>query len=93
MKNVDTRDEEIIRYILGEMSEQEQTAIEVRYFEDRPFLADVQSVRDDLVDAYVRSELPASRRRRLEQRMKEIPSLRKRVDFARTLLSADSAPG
>ena len=94
MRNGKTQDDQIVRYILGEMSGEEQDAIEARYFDDDAFLKNVQSARDDLVDAYVRGKLPARRRRNLERRMKENPALRSRVAFAETLLRAvDGARG
>ncbi len=75
----------VIRYILGELTENEQTQVEEKYFADEEFLQEVRAARDDLVDAYVRGKLSEADRLRFEKRMNEVPSLRAKVEFAEVL--------
>ncbi len=79
-------DQMIYRYLLGELTEQEQTRVEKRYFKDPDFLKKVQSARDDLVDAYVSNQMPSPQRRSFERQLEENPALRSRVEFAKVLL-------
>lgn len=78
-------DKLIARYLLGELSEEQQIEIEDRAFSDPEFVAQITAVEDDLIDEYVRREMPESQRRQFETRFLASESRRKRVEFARAM--------
>ena len=51
----------IARYLLGELSDEQQIEIEDRAFADKSYLASITAVENDLIDEYVRNELSACR--------------------------------
>jgi hypothetical protein len=73
------------RYLLGELTEEQQVEIEDRAFTDHEFMAGITSVENDLIDEYVRDQMSQSHRRRFESRFLASESRRKRVEFARAL--------
>ncbi len=75
----------ITQYLLGELPEEQQIEIEDRAFSDKEFLASITAVENDLIDEYVREELPETARRRFETRFLASEGRRKRVEFARAL--------
>ena len=75
----------IARYLLGELSEEQQVAIEDRAFADQKYLASITSVENDLIDEYVRNELSPAERQRFEKQFLASAERRKRVEFARAL--------
>jgi len=75
----------IARYLLGELSEEQQVEIEDRAFEDKDYLASITAVENDLIDEYVRNELSGAERQRFEKQFLASAERRKRVEFARAL--------
>ena len=75
----------IARYLLGDLPEDEQVAIEDRAFADNDYLALVTAVENDLIDEYVRNELSGAERQRFEKQFLASAERRKRVEFARAL--------
>jgi type II secretory pathway pseudopilin PulG len=73
------------RYLLGELSEQEQAALEKRYFSDPQVFNEVLRAESELGDAYARGQLSAEMRERFEHSYLKHPSRRQRVEFARAL--------
>ncbi|HEY6230232.1 MAG TPA: hypothetical protein VIW64_03115, partial [Pyrinomonadaceae bacterium] len=57
----------IARYLLGDLPEEQQVAIEDRAFADNDYLALVTSVENDLIDEYVRQELSPTERQQFER--------------------------
>lgn len=84
-QNLD-KDELMSRYLLGDLSEAEQTTLEDEYFADDEIFGQMLAVEDDLIDAYVHGELPAAEREQFERRFLTTPQRRARVEFARCLL-------
>ena len=81
------------RYLLGELTEAEQSALEETYFNDAQVFAEVASEENTLVDDYVRGRLAPETRRRFETVYLSRPERRARVEFAEALLSrADASP-
>src|SRR6185503_13780299 len=78
-------EELIARYLLGELTEEQQVEIEDRAFSDKESLATITEVENDLIDEYVRGELSAAERQRFESRFLASAERRKRVEFARAL--------
>jgi hypothetical protein len=56
----------IERYLLGELSPDEQAELETRYFGDPELLDRIEAAEDELIDDYVREELVPARRLRFE---------------------------
>ena len=82
----DLKSEKLLaQYLLGELPEEQQVEIEDRAFSDQEFMASITSVENDLIDEYVRNEMPAADRRRFESRFLASESRRKRVEFAKAL--------
>ncbi len=73
------------RYLLGELSEQEQAAFEKKYYIDAKVFNEVLKVESELVDAYARGELSAEMRERFENSYLKHQARRQRVEFAKTL--------
>jgi len=85
-------DEQLTRYLLGELPEEESAALEEEYFADDACFERLLALDDELVDDYVRGALPPSRRAQLERRLRETGQWG-RVQFARAVsqrLGADS---
>ena len=85
----------IARYLLGELSEEQQVEIEDCAFADQAYLASITAVENDLIDEYVRNELSGAERQRFETRFLASAERRKRVEFARALagvMSEEAVP-
>jgi hypothetical protein len=75
----------IIRYLLGELSAEEQSLLEERYFSDPDFLELVLATEDELVDAYVQDRLAQDQRRRFESYFLSSADGREKVELARIM--------
>ncbi|MEK6286537.1 MAG: hypothetical protein AABO57_12415 [Acidobacteriota bacterium] len=82
MKQADDNDELLVQYLLGELGEEGQEAVEKRYISDPEFYEQLLVVEDDLIDAYTRGELRQSRRKNFENHFLCSPDRRARVGFA-----------
>ena len=80
----------IARYLLGELSEEQQIEIEDRAFADKEYFASITEVENDLIDEYVRHELSDSDRRKFESRFLASAERRKRVEFAKAFARVPS---
>lgn len=78
-------DELIARYLLGDLPEEQQVAIEDRAFSDAEYRQNITAVENDLIDEYVRRQLSSEQRRQFEQRFLASADRRKRIEFARAL--------
>ncbi|MGI8732317.1 MAG: hypothetical protein ACR2LM_03320 [Pyrinomonadaceae bacterium] len=76
------------RYLLGELSEQEQTQLEEQYFEDDALFERFLAVKDDLVDAYARGQLSPEKRQHFEAHFLATKRRRQRIEDARQLIGA-----
>lgn len=72
-------------YLLGELSEEQRTRIELEYLKRPDALEQLAAVEHELIDAYVGDELPADRRRRFEAVLLPSAAIQRRVAFARQL--------
>ncbi len=79
------------RYLLGELSEQEQTQLEEAYFADDARFERFLAVKDDLIDAYARGNLTREKRERFEQHFLDSEPRRRHVDEAKEFIRAVSA--
>src|SRR5918912_675057 len=82
---MDELEQIMTRYLLGELSESEQIALEEKFFTDPQAFNQVLQVESKLVDAYARGQLSNEMRERFEQSYLKHPSRRARVKFASAL--------
>src|SRR5215510_12054606 len=75
----------IARYLLGDLTEEQQVEVEDRAFADKEYLALVTAVENDLIDEYVRHELSEMDQQKFESRFLASADRRKRVEFAKAL--------
>src|SRR5215831_6094808 len=91
---MDYSDDNMLRYLFGELSETERTEIEREYFNDGAVLSRLVQVEEDLIDDYARDRLTLDLRRRFERAYNSQPGRRERVKFAEALTAkADQAEG
>ncbi|MDQ4121216.1 MAG: hypothetical protein M3209_07205 [Acidobacteriota bacterium] len=74
-----------VKFLLGKLSEEEQTRIEEDYFQNNALFEDIQIAENDLIDAYVGGNLSTEDQQRFENRLLLNPQQRQRVEFAKTL--------
>src|SRR6185436_10899777 len=79
------------RYLLGEASEEERSAIEREYFEDRERLDAIAAIEDDLIEDYLEGQLPSDERRHFERVYLAAPHHRQRVETIRRVMAASSS--
>src|ERR1051325_4903356 len=85
IQEVDNR-QTLIRYILGDVSEDEQERIEESFADENSF-NEYLVVEEDLVDAYIREELSSQEREKFEVNyLGPSPERRERVAIARAIL-------
>src|SRR5689334_9047885 len=75
----------LVRYLLGDLNEEEQVEVEERAFQDQRCLRSIEAAESDLIDAYVRGELSERERRQFERRFFASAERRRKVEFARAL--------
>jgi hypothetical protein len=81
-----TNQEQIIqRYLLGELPEVEQAALEEAYFNDRRLFDQMVQAENELVDKYARGLLSPATRESFEKHYLAHPKRRERANFARAL--------
>jgi anti-sigma factor RsiW len=85
MKVDSTSEAILIRYLLGDLPEEQQVEIEERAFRDQGYLKTMQAVETDLIDEYVRDGLPERDRIRFEARFLASEERRRKVGFAKAL--------
>lgn len=84
------REKLIAQYLLGGLPEEQQVEIEDRAFQDQEYLASITAVENDLIDEYVRDEMPETVRQNFENRFLASAERRKRVEFAKALTQITS---
>jgi ChrR Cupin-like domain len=75
----------LVKYLLGDATEDEQILVEDRALADTRYRAELEAAEADLIDAYVRGELARSERHAFELRFLMSPHRRSKVEFARAL--------
>jgi hypothetical protein len=84
-------EELIVQYLLGELPEKQQVEIEDLAFQDELYLQNILAVENDLIDEYVRGEIPPNKRQRFESHFLASAERRSKVAFARALsIAAES---
>lgn len=77
----------LIRYLLGQLSEEEQQQIERRAFDNDEFYRRLLEVEDDLRCAYAQGTLPLEQKELFEKRFLIFADERKRVALARDMIA------
>ena len=90
VRNAHLNEELIVRYLLGELPEAQQVEIEDSAFQNQQHLQDILAVESDLIDAYVRCEIPLRDREQCERHFLLPPERRRKVEFARALAAVIS---
>jgi hypothetical protein len=85
MERIYSQEDLIRRYLLGELSEAEQTALEDEYFIDPSEYDRLCKAEDELLDAAARGALSEADRERFERSYLTNPRRRRHVMFARAL--------
>jgi hypothetical protein len=88
MQRTTEQDALMARYLLGDLPETEQMAVEQEYFADPEKFEEVWAAENDLVDRYVRGRLSRGERELFERNYLQSPKHRERVALARKLLEA-----
>ncbi len=91
MEQIHDYEDACARYLLGELSEQEQTELEEAYFADDSLFERFLAVKDDLIDAYARGDLTGPSRERFEQHFLASEPRQQRVEEARGFIRAVTA--
>lgn len=81
----------IRRYLLGDVTAEEQREIEQRLFSDEHSLAQANRIENELIDEYVSGELTGESKSQFERHFMNAPDRRESVVFARALNSYVSA--
>jgi hypothetical protein len=76
----------LIRYLLGSLSAEESERLDELSIVDDEFAWRLKAVENDLVDAFLRNELPGETLERFRSMYLSSPGRQERVEFARTLL-------
>jgi len=91
---INQSDNFIRRYLLGELTEADQAALERELPMDRGKFDQVWAVENELIDSYVRGELSRADRKRFESHDLASPLHRERVEIAASFLAdIDQAVG
>jgi hypothetical protein len=83
----DADDRQLSDYLLGRLRPEEESAVEERYLADAAFHDQLRAVERDLIDQYVRGELPDAEA--FSQRCLSSPARQARVEFARALMQSN----
>lgn len=83
---------EIRRFLLGEMAGDERTAFEAGFLADQDQFESVKVVEDELIEAYVRGQLDAATNEKFERRFLTTAKRRERVAFTRAMLEKLAPP-
>ena len=79
------QDDQIRRYLLGDLPEPEEREIEIAYFRDPDLLARLELARDDLADDYAAMRLSPADREKFERRILATAEGVEQVAIARAL--------
>jgi hypothetical protein len=75
----------LVKYLLGNLPDEEQARVEDRAFSDPAYLAALDAAEADLIDAYVQGHMPQADRLSFEHRFLTSARRRDKVDFATAL--------
>jgi hypothetical protein len=79
-------DQTIIRYLLNELSAEDQARFEEAYLSDQGLFEQVQALEEELIENYVKGDLSGQERRRFERHYLASDQRRARIEAARELV-------
>ena len=84
----------LVKYLLGRLTEEEQVQVEDRAFADRDYMSALDAAEADLIDSFVRGDLPEADRLAFQSRFLVSPQRRRKVEFAMALarVTEEAAP-
>src|SRR5262245_414911 len=82
---------ELREFLLGEVSEEQRSALEERFLADDEFSAELGAAEDELIETYLRNELSADDRREFETTFLAQPRRRERVLMMKGVIAAATA--
>jgi hypothetical protein len=86
MKEDFLNDNLIERYLLGELSDQEQTELEGLLLNNESYRNQITAIEKELIDEYVRGELPPTKLRNFQQHFLVPESRRRQVQFSNAFM-------
>jgi anti-sigma factor RsiW len=84
---MDESEQNMTRYLLGELSESERASLEEKFFADPQVFDQVLKAESELLDNYVRGRLSGDARAQFERSYLADPRRRERVKFAEALVT------
>jgi hypothetical protein len=87
------QEELMVRYLLGELPDEERSWIEEKFFIDNEFFEQLLSVEGALVDEYVRGELSPHEHERFEKAFLSSPQQQSEIEIAREVINSLFEPG
>jgi hypothetical protein len=90
MNQISGSDQTIIRYLLNELSEEDQARFEEAYLSDGGLFEQVRALEDELIENYVKGDLSGRERRRFERHYLASDQRRARIEAARELVQVCS---
>jgi cell division protein FtsB len=82
MENRFYNEESLVRYLLGQLSEEEQMRIEEKYFDDQEWFAQLEVIESELIDSYIRHQLSEKDCQSFENFFSQLPERRRKIAFA-----------
>jgi hypothetical protein len=76
----------LARYLLGELSAGDRQRLEKEFLADDEVWETLSAVENDLIDSYVRGDLPEEKKWQFEQHFLDTPEKRERLEMARLLM-------
>lgn len=87
MNDKTASDDLLVRYLLGQLSEDEQSRVEERFINDSEYYEQLLLVEDELRCAYAKGTLARAEREQFEKRFLIFPDECKKVELAKAMIS------
>jgi len=85
MMDVQEVDQKLERYLLGELSANEQDELEEKYFDDDKLFGQLTAAENNLIDDYLEDRMDSAKRQRFERHYMNTEQRRRRVFLAQAL--------
>ena len=90
MRQKTKQEDLMVRYLFGELTEEEQNEIEEQFLADNQYFEQLCSVEDALIDDYVQDLLTEYERKKVEELLRSSPRQSREIDFVRDLIDSVS---
>src|SRR5687767_9095632 len=81
MKTASEHERQLVRYLLGLLSPQDEEQLEERYFKDPALQEEIEATADDLIHSYLSGGLSAEERERFDAHFLASPAQRERLEL------------